>query len=134
MQPLHIKMTANPTYIYRDRDPCFEPFDGKSSIWPHYSAQLIATANKREYGDILFGNTVLALKAVITAARMILAVYRTQDEKDAIKTDDANSNAHMGSLLTISPKTDVGKVTFSIVENAKSADLPVARWEREGGL
>jgi len=27
-------------------------------------------------------------------------------------------------LLTISPKTDAGKVAFSIVKNAKSADLP----------
>ena len=47
-----------------------------------------------------------------------------QDEKDAIKSYDANSNAYTGLLLTISPKTDAGKVAFSIVENTKSTDLP----------
>ena len=115
---------TDPTYIYRDRDPRFEPFDGKSSNWPYYSAQLLATANKRDYGDILLGNTASASKAVSTAARTILSASHTQDEKDVIKTYDANSNAYTGLLLTISTKTDAGKVAFSIVENAKSTDLP----------
>jgi len=53
-----------------------------------------------------------------------LSVNRTQDEKEAIKTYDEDSNAYTGLLLTISPKTDAGKVAFSIVENPKSADLP----------
>jgi len=117
-------MTTNPTYIYRDRDLRFEPFEGKSSSWPYYLVQLLATANKRDYGDILLGNTISVTKAVITAARMILSVNRTRDENDAIKPYDANSNAYTGLLLTISPKTDAGKFAFSIVENAQSADLP----------
>ena len=112
-------MTTNPTYIYGDRDPCFEPFDGKSSSWPYYSLQLLATANKRDYGDILLGNTVSALKAVSTTARAIVVVNCTQDENDAIKTYNANSNAYTGLLLTISPKTKAGKVAFGIVEKAK---------------
>jgi len=116
-------MTTNLTYIYRDRGPRFEPFDGKPSSLPYYSAQLLATANKRNYGDILLGNTVSALKAVSTAS-VVLAVNRMQDENDAIKTYDANSSTYTGLLLSISPKTDAGKVAFSIVENAKSADLP----------
>ena len=115
---------TDPTYIYRDRDPRCDPFDGKPSSWSFYSAQLLATANKRDFGDILLGNTTSASKAVITAARAILLSARSQDEKDAIKTYDANSNAYTGLLLTISPKTDAGKVAFSIVENAKSTDLP----------
>ena len=81
-------------------------------------------ANKRDYGDILLGTTASASKAVSTAARVILSVNRTQDEKEVIKTYNVNSNAYTGLLLTISPKTDAGKVAFSIVENAKSADLP----------
>ena len=79
-------MTTNPTYIYRDRDPCFEPFDSKSSSWPYYSAQLLATANKRDYGDILLGNKISVTNAASTAARAILSVNRTQDENDTIKT------------------------------------------------
>ena len=47
-----------------------------------------------------------------------------QDENEAIKTYEANSNAYTSLLLKISPKTDAGKVAFSIVERAKSADLP----------
>ena len=54
---------------------------------------------------------------------MIELSVRTQEHKDAIKSYDANSNAYTGLLLTISPKTDAGKVAFSIVENAESADL-----------
>ena len=115
---------TDPTYFYRDRDPCFDPFDGKPSSWSFYSAQLLATANKRNFGDILLGNTMSASKTVSTAARAILLSARTQDEKDAIKMYDANYNAYTGLLLTISPKTYAGKVAFSIVENAKSADLP----------
>ena len=107
-----------------DRDPCFEPFDGKSISWPYYLAQLLTTSNKRDYGDILLGNTVSASKVVSTAARAILAANRTQIENEAIKTYDTNSNAYTGLLLTISPKTDTGKVAFSIVENVKSAYLP----------
>ena len=83
---------TEPTYVYRDRDPCFEPFDGKPSNWSFYSAQLLATANKRDYEDIYVGNTVSASKAVSTAAR--LTASKTQDEKDAIKSYDANSNAY----------------------------------------
>ena len=115
---------TDPTYIYRDCDPCFGPFDGKTSSWSFYSAQLLATANKRNYGDIYLGNTTSASKAVSTAARSRELSVRTQEHKDAIKSCDANSNAYTGLLLTISPKTDAGKVAFSIVENAKSTDLP----------
>jgi hypothetical protein len=115
---------TDPTYVYRDRDPRFEPFDGKPSNWSFYSAQLLATANKRDYGDIYLGNTTSASKAVSTAARTILLSARSQDEKDAIKTHDANSNAYTGLLPTIFPNTDAGKAAFSIVENAKSAGLP----------
>jgi len=113
-------MTTNPTYIYRDCDPCFELFDGKSSSWSYYLAQLLAMANMRDYGDILLGNVVSAPKVVSTAARAILAVNRTQDENDAINTSDVNSNAYTGLLLTISPKTDTGKVD-SPDGNAKAA-------------
>ena len=63
-----------------------------------------------------------ASKAVSTAARSTAS--KTQDEKDAIKSYDVNSTAYTGLLLTISPKTDAEKVTFGIVENAKSTDLP----------
>ena len=115
---------TDPTYVYRDRDPRFEAFDGKPVIWPYYSAQLHAMANKCDYGGMYLGITVLASKAVSTAARSILLSARLQEDKDAIKSYDANSNAYTGLLLTISPKTDAGKVTFSIVENAKSTDLP----------
>ena len=62
---------TDPTYVYRDRDPRFEPFDGKSSSWPYYSAQLRATANKRDYGGIYLDNTTAASKAVSTTARAI---------------------------------------------------------------
>ena len=113
---------TDPTYVYRDRDPRFEPFDIKPGSWPYYLAQLRATANKRDYGGIYLGNTTAASTAVSTAARATAS--KTQDEKDAIKTYNANSNAYTGLLLTISSKTDAGKVAFSIVENTKSADLP----------
>ena len=44
---------TDPTYIYRDRDPRFEAFDGgKLGSWPYYSTQLCATANKRDYVGI----------------------------------------------------------------------------------
>ena len=113
---------TDPTYIYRDRDPRFEAFDGKPGSWPYYSTQLCATANKRDFGDIYLGNTTAASKAVSTTARATAS--NTQDKKDAIKSYDANSNAYTGLLLTIFPKTDTGKVAFSIVENAISTDFP----------
>ena len=112
------------TYVYRDRDPRFEAFDGKPGSWPYYSTQLCATANKRDYGGIYKGTMVSASKAVSTAARLIEVSARTPEQKDAIKSYDANSNAYTGLLLTISPKTDAGKVAFSIVENAVSIDFP----------
>ena len=68
-------------YVYRDRDPRFEPFDGKPGCWPYYSAQLHATAIKRDYGGIYLGTTVSASKAVSTAARSILLSARSQDER-----------------------------------------------------
>ena len=97
---------TDPTYVYRDRDPRFEAFDGKPGSWPYYSTQLCATANKRDYGGIYKGTTVSASKAVSTAARLIEVSVRSQEHKDAIKSYDANSNAYTGLLLTISPKTD----------------------------
>ena len=69
-------------------------------------AQLLATANKCDFGDIYLGNTTSASKAVSTTARAILLSARMQDAKDAIKTYDANYNAYTGLLLTISPKKD----------------------------
>ena len=103
---------TEPTYAYRDRDPRFEAFDGKPGSWPYYSTQLCATANKRDYGGIYLGTTVSASKAVSTASRSTAS--KTQDEKDVIKSYDANSNAYTGLLLTISPKTDAGKVALAL--------------------
>ena len=68
---------TDPTYVYRDRDPCFEAFDGKPGSWPYYLAQLRATANKRDYGDIYLGTTVSASKAVSTVARSTGRTMRT---------------------------------------------------------
>ncbi len=76
---------TDPTYVYRDRDPRFEAFDGKPGSWPYYSTQLCATANKRDYGGIYKGTTVSASKAVITAARLIEVSVRSQEHKDARK-------------------------------------------------
>ena len=62
---------TDPMYVYRDRDPRFEAFDGKPGSWPYYSTQLCATANNRDYGGIYKGTIVSASKAVSTAARSI---------------------------------------------------------------
>ena len=68
------------------------------------------------------GTVTLALKHL--TVNQVVGHIIQRNYVQAIKSYDANSNAYTGLLLTISPKTDAGKVAFSIVENAVSTDFP----------